>query len=187
MNRIFCLVSVLMLVLLAACSEPFPQTYQPLPKAVNIEPFKLHNQDGAEIASQALKDKWTLLFFGYTFCPDVCPTTLAEMNQVAAKTKNENLQVVLLSVDPERDTVEQLKNYITYFNPKFQAWSGEPAQIESLARQMHVFFQKQPFGESYLMDHSSQVVLLNPQGQYQGFFTSPLSTDDMVRFLDEQM
>ncbi len=178
--------SMVALLLLAGCSSPIPETYQPLPRAVDISEFSLYNQEAATIHNQALENHWTLMFFGYTFCPDVCPTTLAEMNQVAAKVDNDQFQVVLVSVDPERDTSEKLKDYIHYFNPKFQAWSGELPQIESLARQLHIFFQKQPFQDSYLMDHSSQVVLINPQGQYVGFFTAPLSTDDMVTLLNSK-
>ncbi len=175
---------VLMSALLAGCSDPLPKTYQPLPKVVDISEFSLYNQDASVIKNQALEGHWTLMFFGYTFCPDVCPTTLAELNQVAAQVTNDQFQVVLISVDPERDTADKLKNYIHYFNPKFQAWSGEIPQIESLARQLHIFFQKQPFDDSYLMDHSSQVVLINPQGQYVGFFTAPLSTGDMVSLIN---
>ena len=178
--------SIVALLFLGACSSPIPETYQPLPRAVDISEFSLYNQDAATINKQALKNHWTLMFFGYTFCPDVCPTTLAEMNQVAARVSNEQLQVVLVSVDPERDSSEKLKDYIHYFNPKFQAWSGELSQLEDLARQLHIFFQKQPFQDSYLMDHSSQIVLINPQGQYVGFFTAPLNSDDIVSLLNSK-
>ncbi len=170
----------------AGCSSPVPETYQPLPSAISIEDFSLYNQDAATIQNEALEGHWTLLFFGYTFCPDVCPTTLAELNQVAAKVKNDAFQVVLVSVDPERDTSAKLKDYIHYFNPKFQAWSGELSQVESLARQLHIFFQKQPYQDSYLMDHSSQIVLINPQGQYEGFFTAPLSVKDMALLINSK-
>ena len=179
-------VILLFLLVLVGCSVQLPESYQPLPKVSPIKEFTLYNQDGQAIGTPELKDKWTLLFFGYTYCPDVCPTTLAELNQVAAKVELESLQVVLVSVDPERDSPKQLKDYINYFNPKFQAWSGELPQLESLARQLHVFFQKQPFEDSYLMDHSSQVVLINPQGEYVGFFTAPLSTDDMVSYINSK-
>lgn len=177
-----CLLSCLVL---AACSPSLPESYQPLPTGVTIEDFKLYNQDGQTVETSALKDKWTLAFYGFTFCPDVCPTTLAELNQAARKIERDDLQVVLISVDPGRDNPEQLKNYIEYFNPKFQAWSGELVQLQSLARQMHIFFQKTPYGEdSYLMDHSSQVVVINPQGQYQGFFTAPLKVDEIAGYMN---
>ena len=179
-------VMVLVLVFLVGCSEQLPESYQPLPKVSAISEFSLYDQNAQTISNNELKGHWTLLFFGYTFCPDVCPTTLAELNKVAAKVENDAFQVVLVSVDPERDSPKQLKDYINYFNPKFQAWSGEISQIESLARQLHIFFQKQPFEDSYLMDHSSQVVLINPKGEYVGFFTAPLSTADKVSYINAQ-
>ncbi len=174
--------------MLAGCSEqPMPESYQPLPQSIKLTDVNLYNQNGDTIHSEALTGGWSLVFFGYTYCPDVCPTTLAELNRVAAKLTSDDVQVVLVSVDPERDTPAQLKSYIEYFNPKFQAWSGEINNIENLARQMHIFFQKQAFGESYLMDHSSQVVLVNPDGEYTGFFTAPLNTDEMSRYLNSLM
>lgn len=174
--------------MLAGCSEPpMPQSYQPLPQSIKLTDVNLYNQNGDTIHSEALTGAWSLVFFGYTYCPDVCPTTLAELNRVAAKLTSDDVQVVLVSVDPERDTPAQLKNYIEYFNPKFQAWSGEINNIENLARQMHIFFQKQAYGESYLMDHSSQVVLVNPDGEYTGFFTAPLNTDEMSNYLNSLM
>lgn len=174
--------------MLAGCSEPpMPQSYQPLPQSIKLTDVNLYNQNGDTIHSEALTGAWSLVFFGYTYCPDVCPTTLAELNRVAAKLTSDDVQVVLVSVDPERDTPAQLKNYIEYFNPKFQAWSGEINNIENLARQMHIFFQKQAYGDSYLMDHSSQVVLVNPDGEYTGFFTAPLNTDEMSNYLNSLM
>jgi len=182
---VFTLMSVSLI--LAGCSEPMPESYQPLPQSIKISDVNLYDQNGQTIHDEKLTGQWSLVFFGYTYCPDVCPTTLAELNRVAANIKGDELQVVLVSVDPERDNPEQLKNYIEYFNPKFQAWSGDINNIENLARQMHIFFQKQAYGESYLMDHSSQVVLVNPNGEYTGFFTAPLNTDDMSRYLNSLM
>ena len=169
---------------LSGCSESLPESYQPLPTPISLESFKLYDQNAANITQDDLKDKWSLVFFGFTYCPDVCPTTLAELNNAARQIELDNLQVVLVSVDPERDTPKQLKDYIEYFNPKFQAWSGELPQLESLARQMHIFFQKQKMEDTYTMDHSSQVVLVNPKGEYQGFFTAPLNVDDMAGYLN---
>ena len=172
---------------LTACSETMPESYEPLPTAITVADFNLYNQHAQVINKSAFAGKWSLLFFGYTYCPDVCPTTLAEMNRVAADVTGSEFQVVLVSVDPERDNAAVLKNYIEYFNPKFQAWSGELPQLEGLARQLHIFFQKQPYGDSYLMDHSSQVVLVNPQGEYVGFFTAPLKSEEMAGYLNQVM
>lgn len=191
-QRAFPVVSTLIigmiLSILSGCSsDNLPNSYQPLPTPINIGEFELYDQNAKVIGNAQLKDTWSLVFFGFTYCPDVCPTTLAELNQVAAKLGDNTPQIVLLSVDPERDTPEQLKSYIEYFNPAFQAWSGEQGQISNLAKTMHIFFDKQPLGDSYTMDHSSQVVLVNPQGQYAGFFPPPLKPDEMVLALNELM
>jgi protein SCO1/2 len=175
------------LLVLSGCSEPIPKSYQPLPQSIKLSGVNLYDHNAQTIHEQNLEGKWSLVFFGYTYCPDVCPTTLAELNRVASKVTSDQLQVVLVSVDPERDTPEQLKTYIEYFNPKFQAWSGDTNSIEVLARQLHIFFQKQPYGDSYLMDHSSQVVLVNPQGEYEGFFTAPLNPEEMSDYLNSKI
>lgn len=176
--------------LLSGCSESLPESYQPLPQSIKISDINLYDQNAQTIHEQNLLGKWSLVFFGYTYCPDVCPTTLVELNKAAAQIKSDDFQVVLVSVDPSRDTPKQLKAYIEYFNPSFQAWSGDINNVETLSRQMHIFFQKQPHGgdeSSYLMDHSSQVVLVNPQGEYVGFFTSPLKPKDMSAYLNDQL
>lgn len=190
MRQHFILVLFITVFGITACSETTPKSYQPLPEAIKITDVNLYDHNGQTIREQSLEDKWSLVFFGYTYCPDVCPTTLVELNRAAAKVEGDNFQVVLVSVDPQRDTPEQLKTYIEYFNPSFQAWSGDIINIENLSRQMHIFFQKQPHGDdenSYLMDHSSQVVVVNPDGEYVGFFTSPLNPDDMSAYLNDQL
>lgn len=185
MRQLVAIVFVMLASLMASgCSPSMPESYQPLPKSVQIKEFSLYDQNAQAITLSELKGRWSLVFFGFTYCPDICPTTLAEINRAAKLITKENLQVVLISVDPERDTPKQLKTYIEYFNPKFQAWSGEKPQLETLARQLHIFFQKNGDGESYLMDHSSQVVLVNPDGEYQGYFTSPLNPNEMAEYIN---
>lgn len=175
----------LVLFTLVACSQPMPESYQPLPKAVEILDFSLTNQDSETVTKNDFIGQWSLVFFGFTYCPDVCPTTLAEMNRIAKNVEKDNFQVVMISVDPERDTPKQLKSYLEYFNPKFQGWTGALNEIEQLSRQLHVFFQKQPHGDSYLMDHSSQIILVNPQGEYQGFITEPFDTQKVSDFINQ--
>ena len=191
MRQLFLLVlSVLAIVVSSGCSESYPKSYQPLPEPIAITDINLYDQNAQSIHEQNLMGKWSLVFFGYTYCPDVCPTTLVELKRAASKNNSDEFQVVLVSVDPERDTPKQLKGYIEYFNPSFQAWSGEANNIENLTRQMHIFFQKQPHGDdpkAYLMDHSSQVVLVNPEGEYVGFFTAPLKPDEMSAYVNAQL
>ncbi len=133
----------------------------------NSEPFNLEN----------LKGKWTLAFFGFTQCPDVCPMTLSKIDQVlSAMDKDivQNTQVILVSLDPARDTPEKLKKYVSYFNPDFIGVTGEFIQIMRFTRDVNVAFGKVNQGETYTIDHSANVVLFNPYGHYHGFFKPPL-------------
>lgn len=161
------------LFLLAACDNA-PQNYQALPVPLQVDHFELLNQD-AEVVSEAdLRGHWSLLFFGYRYCPDVCPTTLAELNRTAKLLADAKVQVVLVSVDPQRDSPAELKEYVKYFNPAFSAWTGEAHQLSKLASELHLFYaRKENPGTAYLMDHSSQIVLINPQGEYVGLFVAP--------------
>lgn len=166
-------VMLLGFMLLVGC-ERTPTNYQALPAVLAVEHFELLNQDGQVVTEATLRGHWSLLFFGYRYCPDVCPTTLAELNRTAKLLGDANVQVVLVSVDPERDSPAELKEYVKYFNPAFTAWTGPAAQLSQLASELHLFYAKQENpGAPYLMDHSSQIVLINPQGEYVGLFTAP--------------
>jgi len=173
---------------LSACSsDSTPQGYQPLPQPLVLPEFELYDQAGETVTAERLQGRWTVLFYGFTYCPDVCPTTLGELNRVAGRLGDQSPAIVLVSVDPERDTPQQLKQYIEYFNPAFQAWSGEQAQISNLAKHTHIFFDKQPLGDSYTMDHSAQLVLVDPQGRYVGFFPPPHKADVLAQGLRQLM
>ena len=145
--------------------------------------FELVNQKGERFDRQELLGKWTLLFPGFTFCPDICPTTLATLNRLYSaldEDERRNLQVVFLTIDPERDTPQQLDAYVSYFNPEFLGLTGTPAQILNLATQLSVVYSKVPLeGDDYTMDHSSNVVIINPRGDYHGFFRPPLDESAM--------
>jgi Uncharacterized protein SCO1/SenC/PrrC, involved in biogenesis of respiratory and photosynthetic systems len=140
--------------------------------------FSLVDHQGGDFTKAQLLGKWTLVFFGFTHCPDICPTTLATLNKVIAPmddAEKDKIQVVLLSVDPERDTTEKLAAYVPYFNKDFIGVTGNPFQILSLATQLNTVFNKVPLpngsdGNDYTMDHSGNIVILNPKGDYHGFF-----------------
>jgi len=127
--------------------------------------------------------RWSLVFFGFTYCPDVCPTTMAFLNQFMASlegTEAEDTQVVMVSVDPARDTVEQLAGYVPYFNPEVVGVTGEFLDIHRFATGLNTPFRKVPGqGEDYQVDHSANVVLINPRGDYHGFFKAPLDLAKM--------
>ena len=142
------------------------------------------------------KGQWTLVFFGFTYCPDICPTTMAFLNQFMASldgTEAQDTQVVMVSVDPARDTVQQLASYVPFFNPEFIGVTGDFLDIHRLATALNTPFRKVAgAGDDYLVDHSANVVLINPRGDYHGFFKAPLDLAKMkvtyrsARYLWEQ-
>jgi protein SCO1/2 len=149
----------------------------------NFGEINLIDHKGQPFMRSRLEGKWSLVFFGFTYCPDICPTTMAFLNQFVASlegTEAEDTQVVLVSVDPARDTVEQLAAYVPYFNPDFVGVTGEFLEIHRFATALNTPFRKVPGqGDDYLVDHSANVVLINPRGDYHGFFKAPLDQAKM--------
>jgi protein SCO1/2 len=137
-------------------------------------PFHLTDQGGAPVDQRILLGKWTAVFFGYTYCPDVCPTTLAALGQSSDELgpDRKRFQVVFITVDPARDTPAVLARYLSSatFPKGAIGLTGTPAQIAQVARAYHVFYQKVPQGRSYVMDHTAVVYLMDPEGR----FTAPL-------------
>jgi protein SCO1/2 len=128
-------------------------------------PFSLVNQDGRTVTDADLKGKPTLLYFGYTFCPDVCPTSLLLMETAAEKLGADGpkkINLVFITIDPERDTPKLIKGYVTNFGPTIEGLTGTPEQIAAAAKAYRVYYQKVPGkdGSPYLMDHSSIVPFL---------------------------
>ena len=150
-----------------------------LPQSRTLPDLSLTNQLGEQVQVDELKGKWSLLFFGYTFCPDICPTTLAQLRELKSKMPKEavdNLQVVLVSVDPNRDTPEQLKKYLGYFDPQFQGLTGELASIQKLANAVSIpFIPGDTSKENYTVDHSGNLVVIGPDGTQRGFIRAPLN------------
>ena len=149
----------------------------------NVGDFSLVDHHGEVFDPDRLKGQWTLVFYGFTMCPDVCPTTMSFLDQFMKElegTEVEDTQVVMISVDPARDTVEQLAGYVPFFNPSFLGVTGEFLEIHRVATAMNTPFRKVPGqGENYQVDHSSNVVLINPRGDYHGFFKAPLDLAKM--------
>ena len=165
-----------------------PGLLWPNPKLIGA--FSVIDQHGQPFGLQQLAGKWSFLFFGYIHCPDVCPITLSVMNQVyeklAAQNVADNVQMIFVSVDPKRDTPEQLTSYVSYFNKSFIGLTGTEEQIDSLTNQIgivHVLGEETAPGE-YLVDHSASVFLVSPSGQMLAVFSTPQETEDMVtRFI----
>lgn len=154
-------------------------------RARDIGDFALLDDTGKPFVPAELKQHWTLLYFGFTYCPDVCPTTLALLNQFYKKLPPElvdNTQIAMVSVDPGRDTPAKLHDYVGYFNPKFRGVTGDFLALQSFATALNSPFTKVPGGgDSYQVEHSGNIVLLNADGHYIGFFKSPQSLESLLK------
>lgn len=140
--------------------------------------FQLVDHRGDPFTPNALEGQWTLLFFGFTHCPDICPTTMSFLARLVEQldgTEAANTQVVLVTVDPARDTPETLAGYVPYFDPDFLGVTGEFIEILGFARSLNAPFRKVTADDgSYQVDHSANVMLINPRGHFHGFFKAPL-------------
>lgn len=132
--------------------------------------FQLVDQTGATVDEDVLKGKWSAVFFGFTHCPDVCPTTLFEMAEVERLMgeKAGTLQTVFISVDPERDTVQQVAAYVKNdaFPRRLIGLTGTPEQVDRAAKAYHVYYQRAGEGPDYQVNHASYTYLMSPKGQF---------------------
>jgi protein SCO1/2 len=152
----------------------------------SINEFTLIDHNGNTINSALLQDKWTLIFFGYTYCPDICPLTMATLNQFSGllETSGEyavDTQVLMVSVDPQRDSVEKLRDYVGYFNDDYLGLTGEYVEIFKFASQLNIAFAYTPGDDDeYLVSHSGEIALINPNGLFHGFFKLPHNPELMA-------
>ena len=153
-------------------AQPEHSLYYQTPRT--IKPFAMVDHQGTAFTNEQFIGKWSWVFFGYTSCPDVCPTTLQELNFVYDELKaiNENAQVLLVSVDPQRDTVEKLSQYIAYFNPEFKALTADHSVLFPFARNLGLMYaiSDDKRDDNYLVDHSASIVLINPEGKIAAIF-----------------
>ena len=155
-----------------------------LPQARQIPDFSLTRDDGEPFDKSQLMGQWSVIFVGFTHCPDVCPNTLGLLKTVNKKLKaqKQNLQVVFLSVDPERDNIDALKRYVDFFDPDFVGATGENEELEKLGKGVGFVYMKTPgsSAENYNMDHSAALILVNPKAQVAGYITPPLKLDELI-------
>ena len=160
-----------------------------LPQSRTLPELNMLDQNGATLAMDQFKDKWTLLFFGYTFCPDICPTTLAQIRQIRTelpKGDAEKLRVVLVSVDPNRDTPQRLKEYLGFFDEQYVGLTGSVEDLQKLANAVSVpFIPADTSKPNYTVDHSGNLALLGPDGKQRGFIRAPLNGQKLVAQLPE--
>ena len=147
-------------------------------------PFQLVDQNGRPANQSLLQGKWTALFFGYTYCPDVCPATLSALKVVKDRlgAKAKDLQVVFVSVDPQRDTPAQLKLYLSTpaFPQPITGLTGSPAQVAVIAKAYKVYYAKRGTGTDYTVDHASAVYLIDPKGQFRTLVSDSDGLDSMT-------
>jgi protein SCO1/2 len=147
-------------------------------------PFSLTDQNGRTVTDQDFRGKFMLVYFGYTFCPDACPTALLQMGQALDRlgADGDQVQPVFVTIDPERDTVEQLKTYAGNFHPRLEALTGTPQQIAQAAKAYRVYYARAADSGStdYLMDHTSIIYLIGRDGRYLTHFTHQSTTDQIV-------
>lgn len=151
-----------------------------------VRSFELVDTKGTTVTPAHFSGKWALMFFGFTRCPDVCPTTLIDMGQLLERLgpEAENLQPIFVSVDPDWDTQERMADYMENFDPRIVGLTGTMDQIRTVAKNYSVFFRKVPLeNEGYTIDHSAALYLLNPEGVY----VRPYSWQDGAETLAEKL
>ncbi|MET4685499.1 SCO family protein [Brevundimonas faecalis] len=154
-------------------------------------PFTLTNQDGVTVDQSILNGKWTLVFFGFTYCPDYCPTTLGVLNAVQERMgdKAKDLQIVFISIDPARDTPKMLKDYLSSdgFPTGVVGLTGTPEQTAQVAKEYRAFYQKVGEGEGYTMNHSLTVYLMGPDGKFRSAVAHDLGPERTTKLIENAM
>jgi cytochrome oxidase Cu insertion factor (SCO1/SenC/PrrC family) len=154
-------------------------------------PFTLTDQHGNTVTDADFRGRYMLVYFGFTYCPDVCPTALATMTEAMDRLGDaaDDIVPVLITVDPERDTPEQLKMYASHFSPRLVALTGTPEQIADVAREYRIYYAKvapqDADEDAYTMDHSAITYLMGPDGAYVRHFSHATSADRMAEQLRE--
>ena len=149
-------------------------------------PFSLVNDDGERVTEAVLGNTWSLVYFGYTFCPDVCPTELQDMAQVMDELGEDAAKVtpIFITVDPARDDVSQMHTYVEAFHPRMIGLTGTEAETAAAAKAYRVYYAKAPTEKPddayYLMDHSNFIYFMGPDGQNVDIFNGQMPIEEMV-------
>lgn len=154
----------------------------PAPAASAIGgPFRLVDHNGQVVTDESLKGKPFLVFFGFTHCPDICPTTLFEVSEILTKLGGdaERVNALFVTVDPERDTKEKLKDYLSSFHPQLRGVTGTPAEIAVIGKAYRVYAKKVPLeAGGYTMDHTALVYLMDKEGRFVAPFNMKRKPDE---------
>ena len=160
-----------------------------LTKPQAIKPFELTQHSEQPFTLGTFDDKWTLLFFGYTHCPDICPMALSILRGIKLgldeqhPQQTQDTQFIFVSVDGKRDTPQQLSQYITFFHPEFIGATGDEKQVNALTRQLNIVYMKMPEQEdgNYIINHSSTILLISPDAKLVGRFSTPHDIADIIQ------
>ncbi|MFC0446009.1 SCO family protein [Pseudidiomarina halophila] len=192
--------SVVAIIAVVAGVVIFNSLPQPKPQALvynpprQMEPFILEAHNGGPVTNADLTGQWTFLFTGYTSCPDICPTTMADFKKILpqlASVADRPVKVWMISVDPQRDTLQRLADYTTYFGTEFMGVRAEHKDLYPFVNGLGLMYSIPDEGEvDYLVNHSSAIVLVNPQGERHAIFKSSqtpgkLPTVDMQQMLED--
>ncbi len=167
---------------------PVPEALQNLLLAEPrpLAPFSLRDHNEQPLGLAQLKGEWSFIFFGYTHCPDICPTTLGTLKGVAKRLAQDpaiadSTRFLFVSLDPKRDTLPRLKEYTTFFHPAFLSATGERSELDGLLRQLGgiYMFEGDTSGSDYLLNHTASIALIDPQGRWVARFLPPLSAEKM--------
>lgn len=157
------------------------------PIAREIEPFALKNApNGEPFTKEQLKGQWSMLFFGFTNCAMLCPTTLTSLNQLYSTLTSDHIsqlpQVYFISIDPERDSLKRINQYVTSFNPHFKGATGTEAQLETMTHELNILYSKANPNQDkdYQIDHSGTVLVINPQGNLAALFSPPIDANALA-------
>jgi len=153
-------------------------------------PFHLTDQTGKSVSDADFRGRYMLVYFGYSFCPDVCPTTLGVMAQALEKLGPDSARIVpiFITVDPARDTPQVLADYMKAFGPGFVGLTGSDAQIKAAEKEYRVYAAKRPLETgNYGMDHSSVIYLMGPTGKMVSFYDEAISPDDLAKDLKKKI
>jgi protein SCO1 len=173
MNRMFPALAALLMLPLAGCGAGGPPEQPPLAGARIGGPFALTDQNGRTVRDSDFAGRYRIVYFGYTYCPDVCPTDMAKLGGAMRLLGKSDPRIadkivpIFISVDPERDTPAALKQFVANFDKRFVGLTGTPAQIAQVAKNYAVYAKKQPAGPGggYLVDHVAVAFLMGPQGE----------------------
>jgi len=147
-----------------------------------IKPFELTDHTGAPFLLASLEGRWTLLFSGFTYCPDICPATLGILKAAQANlAPRDDLQTVFVTVDPERDTAASLAEYLDWFDERWIGVTGERSELDQLLESLQMAYVRVPTeNNEYTMDHATAVALIGPDSKMMAFWPAPLDADQVA-------